>query len=81
MIHLTDEKILGDKELILGEIDQLPNTADQFMILRNPRQRDGKKLAHLQEEVRTILIPWHQIAFVQFLPGSGIEKVIGFVRE
>jgi hypothetical protein len=51
------------------------------MIIRNPRQRDGMKLAYLQDDVTTILIPWHQIAYVQLLPGSGIEKVIGFVRE
>ncbi|NCF66768.1 MAG: hypothetical protein JSV68_14350 [Anaerolineaceae bacterium] len=72
---------LIDEQLILGEIEQLPNPADQFMIIRNPRQRDGMKLAYLQDDVTTILIPWHQIAYVQLLPGSGIEKVIGFVRE
>jgi hypothetical protein len=72
---------LIDEQLILGEIEQLPNPADQFMIIRNPRQRDGLKLAYLQDDVTTILIPWHQIMFVQLLPGSGIEEVIGFVRE
>jgi hypothetical protein len=72
---------LVNEQLILGEIEQLPNPADQFMIIRNPRQRDGMKLAYLQDDVTTILIPWHQITFVQLLPGSGIEEVIGFVRE
>ena len=47
----------------------------------SPRQHDGMKLAFLQDDVTTILIPWHQIVFVQLLPGSGIDKVIGFVRE
>ena len=72
---------LIDEQLILGEIEQLPNPSDQFMIIKNPRQRDGLKLAYLQDAVTTILIPWHQIAFVQVLPGSGIDEVIGFVRE
>jgi hypothetical protein len=75
LLHLQDE------ELILGEIDQLPNPTDQFMILHRPRQQDGSKLAQLQENVPTILIPWHQITYVQLLPGSGIDKVIGFGRE
>lgn len=75
LLHLIDE------QLIFGEIDQLPNSADQFMIIHKPRQRDGTKLAFLQDNVPTILIPWHQIAYVQLLPGSGIEEVIGFVRE
>ena len=72
---------LIDEQLILGEIEQLPNPTDQFMIIRNPRQRDGMKLVYMEDDVNTILIPWHQIAFVQLLPGSGIEEVIGFVRE
>ena len=72
---------MTDEELILGEIDQLPNPADQFMIIHMPRQRDGTKIAHLQENVPIILVPWHQIAYVQLLPGSGIDEVIGFVRE
>jgi hypothetical protein len=72
---------LINEQLILGEIEQLPNPTDQFMIIRHPRQRDGLKLAYLQDDVTTILIPWHQITFVQFLPGSGIEEIIGFVRE
>ena len=75
LINLTKE------DQILGEIDQLPNPADQFMIIHKPRQRDGARLAHLEEDVPTILVPWHQIATVQLLPGSGIDEVIGFVRE
>jgi hypothetical protein len=75
LLHLTDE------ELILGEIDQLPNPADQFMIIHKPRQRDGTKLVHLQENVSVIFVPWHHIAYVQLMPGSGIDEVIGFVRE
>jgi hypothetical protein len=73
--------LLIDKELIIGEIDQLPNPADQFMIIHNPRKRDGSKPAQLQENVPTILIPWHRISYVQLLPGNGIDQVIGFVRE
>ena len=75
LLNLTDE------EQILGEIDQLPNPSDQFMIIHKPRQRDGTKLAYIEKNVSTILIPWHQIVHVQLLPGSGIDEVIGFVRE
>lgn len=75
MLHLTND------ELILGEIDQLPNPSDQFMIIHDPRQPDGSTLAYLQEGVTAILIPWHQTKVVQVLPKTGIEEVIGFVRE
>ncbi len=73
--------LLTDNELILGEIDQLPDPTDQFMIIHKPRKRDGSKLVQIQENVPTILVPWHQISYVQLLPGSGIDEVIGFVRE
>lgn len=75
MIHLTNE------ELILGDLDQLPDPADQFMIVHNARQPDGTALTFLEEDVRTILIPWQQTKMVQILPSTGIEEVIGFVRE
>lgn len=71
---------LADEEQILGEIDQLPKPSDQFMIIHKPQRQDGTKLAFLEENVPTLLIPWHQIAYVQLLPGSGIDEVIGFVR-
>ena len=72
---------LINEDFILGEVDQLPNPADQFMIIHKPRQRDGTRLVYLQENVSTLLVPWHQIVNVQLLPGSGIDGVIGFVRE
>jgi hypothetical protein len=75
MIHLTNE------ELILGDIDQLPDPSDRFMIVHNARQPDGITLVYLQEDVTIILIPWQQIKMVQILPSTGIEEVIGFVRE
>lgn len=75
MLHLINE------DLILGEVDQLPNPGDQFMIVHNARRPDGSQIASLQEDVTTILIPWHQTKMVQILPVTGIEEVIGFVRE
>ncbi len=75
LLHLINE------DLILGEVDQLPNPGDQFMIVHNARRPDGSQIAALQEDVSTILVPWHQIKMVQILPVTGIEEVIGFVRE
>jgi len=75
MVQLTND------ELILGEIDQLPNPSDQFMIVHEPRQPDGTTLTYIQEDVTAILIPWHQAKVVQVLPKTSIEEVIGFVRE
>ena len=75
LVHLTNE------EFILGEVDQLPNPGDQFMIIHNARRPDGSQISSLQNDVKTILVPWHQTTMVQVLPVTGIEEVIGFVRE
>lgn len=75
ILHLIND------DPIIGEIDELPNFADQFMIVHDPRRRDGKKLSNLNDDVTTVIFPWHRIDFVQVLPVADIENVIGFVRE
>lgn len=75
ILHMLDE------EQIIGEVDELPNMADRFMILSHPRRRDGIRLDYVQEGVTAVLIPWHRIQLVEFLPEADIENVIGFVRE
>lgn len=75
IVHLLDD------DPVIGELDELPKASDQFMIVHNPRRRDGKKVAYLNEDVTTVLFPWHRIEIVQVLPVADIENVIGFVRE
>ncbi len=72
---------LADQEIIVGEVETLPNQADRFIILHNPSQPDGKRLKFVEEGVNTILVSWHQILFVQLLPGAGGDMPISFVRE
>ena len=75
IVHLTNE------EPILCELEELPNSQDQIVLLSNPRMRDGKELKFLEEDVSRIIVPWHRVNFVQVLPSTEIEDVIGFVRE
>jgi hypothetical protein len=72
---------LVDQEILRGDLETLPNPDDQFMILHNPRQPDGKKLGFVEEGVEKILVPWHQILVVQLLPDAGNSEPISFVRE
>jgi hypothetical protein len=62
------------------EIDELPNPVSQFIQVHNPRLRDGKDLHYLDEEVTSMLVPWHRINFIQILPSGDIEEVVSFVR-
>ena len=62
------------------ELDDLPNPAGQFVHVHNPRLRDGKDLHYLDEEVTSMLVPWHRINFIQILPSGDVEEVASFIR-
>ncbi len=74
-IHIINE------EPILAEIENLPASSDTLVIAMNPRLRDGKDLRFLAPNVTTLILPVSRINFIQVMPSSDEEKVIGFVRE
>lgn len=75
IVHIFNE------DPIVCELDEIPAPEAQAIILHHPRRRDGKEVAFLDEEVATIIVPWHRILYIQVLPSAEIEDVIGFVRE
>ena len=75
IIHVANE------EPVLGEIENMPEPNDQVIIVNNPRKRDGKELHYIEEEVTTMIVPWHRINFIEVLPSAEMEEVITFVRE
>ena len=76
IVHITNE------DAILGEVEELPKPADQFVTVSNPSRKDGKDLHYLEDEVTTMMIPWHRINFIEIMPSAGdMEEVITFVRE
>ena len=66
---------------IVGELDELPNPTDQIIVLKNPRQRDGKDVTYLQEGVTTVIWSLSRVSFIEVMPVEGEEEIIGFVRE
>lgn len=75
IVHIANE------DAIVCEVDELPKPTNQFVTMQNPRRRDGKDIHYLDEDVTSMIIPWHRITFIQILPSAGAEEVIGFVRE
>jgi hypothetical protein len=75
IVHITNE------DPILCEAEELPKPSDQFVIVNNPRRRDGKDIHYLDDDVTTMLIPWHRINFIQILPSTETEEIITFIRE
>ena len=75
IVHIMNE------EPIAGELDEMPTGQSPTIALNNPRRKDGKDLHFLDEDVSTMVVPWHRINFIQILPSGTVEDVIGFVRE
>lgn len=75
IVHINNE------DAVLCETDSLPSPTDQILIVHNPRKRDGKDISYLDEDVTSMIVPWHRINFVQILPSGESEEVIGFVRK
>ena len=75
LLHILNE------DPIVVDVDVLPDPSDQYLLGMNPRHRDGKDVHYVLEDVTTVLFPWHRITFVEILPSSEDEDVVGFVRE
>ena len=75
VVHIANE------DAIVCEVDALPESTDQFVTLQNPRRRDGTDIHYLDEDVTSMIVPWHRINFIQLLPSADTEDVVGFVRE
>ena len=66
---------------ILGEVDELPKPTDNIITILNPRQRDGKDLHYIDNNVVRVIWPITKISFIEILESSDDEKIIGFVRD
>lgn len=75
ILHIVNE------DPVVGEVDNLPTPADNLVILKNPRKRDGKDLHYLEPNVTTVVWPVSRITFIEILPTSEEEEIITFVRE
>ncbi|MCI0710386.1 MAG: hypothetical protein L0154_09520 [Chloroflexi bacterium] len=74
-IHINNE------EAVMAEVDELPQSSDQFILALNPRKRDGKDLHYLMEGVSKVMIPWWRITFVEVIQTEQEEEVFTFIRE
>ena len=74
IVHIANE------DAIVCEVDELPDPAATSILINNPRKRDGMDLHYVDEDVTSLIVPWHRINFIQVLPAGDEEDVIGFVR-
>jgi hypothetical protein len=75
IVHIMNE------DPIMCELEAVPDPEAQAVVLLNPRRRDGKDVHYLEDNVTTVIVPWHRINLIQVMPGAEAEEIIGFVRE
>jgi hypothetical protein len=75
VLHIEDESP------IVAEVDEVPSPSDRLIVVNNPRRRDGKDLHYLDNNVVTVMWPVNRVNFIEILPSTEEERIIGFVRE
>ncbi len=75
LIHVLNE------DAVVGEIEELPDVQSPFLIVSNPRLRDGREVSYLLPETNTVLFPWYRIHSVEIMPTEGEDEIVTFIRE
>jgi hypothetical protein len=72
---------IAGETAVVGEVEELPKPTDNFITVMNPRQKDGKDLHYIDNNVVKVIWPISKISFIEILESGEDEKIIGFVRE
>ncbi len=75
LLHILNE------DAVVGEIEELPEQNSPFLMLSNPRLRDGRDVSYFLAETNTVLFPWNRIHSIEILPTEGEEQIVSFIRE
>ncbi|MCU0522410.1 MAG: hypothetical protein MUF84_17175 [Anaerolineae bacterium] len=75
LVHLLNE------DSVVGELEELPESSQQFIELKSPRLRDGREVSYLLAETNTVLYPWTRIHCVEIMPTEGDEQIVTFIRD
>ncbi|MBA2753164.1 MAG: hypothetical protein M3P94_02785 [Chloroflexota bacterium] len=88
IIHFVGE------DAIVGDLEALPDTTQQYVIVRNVRRKDGKIVPYVERDAKAFLFPLARITFIELMGdvaevtagtnGLGPAKgttIFGFFRE
>ena len=80
MAHSVILHVSGEAS-IMGEVEELPKATDTLITIINPRQKDGKDLHYVDNNVTRVMWPLSKVSFIEIMDGTDEDKIIGFVRE
>lgn len=73
---------IHNSDPIVGEIEEMPDVAAQYITLTNPRARDGKSIMYIDAQATRVLFPWTRISFLETMPSDEEEAEIeSFFRD
>ena len=72
---------INDGEPFLCEVEDYPQPDANYVVMNNPRQRDGKDLRYLLDEVTTIILPWWRINYIEVMPSEEEEDIFTPFRD
>jgi hypothetical protein len=65
---------IANSEPVKVDVDELPKPTDNCIYGKNPRERNDKELAWVDEGVTTVIFPWWRINYIQVLPSQEEEQ-------
>lgn len=73
---------IHNSDPIVGEIEEMPDVAAQYITLTNPRARDGKSIMYIDAQATRVVFPWSRISFLETMPSDEEEAEIeSFFRD
>lgn len=76
LVHIMND------DPIMCELERVPDPTDAYIVIRNPRRRDGKAMELLADGATSFLYPWSRITFIELFEEEGQrESIVGLFRE
>jgi hypothetical protein len=61
---------VANAEPVKVDVDELPTSTDTLIIGKNPRERNDKEFAWVDEGVTTVMFPLWRINYIQVIPST-----------
>lgn len=65
---------VANQDPVKLDVEELPDPSAQFVMGKNPRERNDREVDWIDEGVTTIMIPWWRINYIQVLPDPMEEQ-------
>ncbi len=61
IIHFAGE------DAVVADMEHLPEPANQYVVVKNPRRKDGKRIDNIESSAKAILYPLSRITFIEVM--------------